>query len=333
MYKLTKKLVQKSNEAFLISLEVFNKPTFNFRTESFSLLYTNAWELLLKAHIYQENKGKKLSIFRKKKRNAKRESINIDECLNKVFLDNLDPVRRNIEFISEIRNEAAHLIIQELDPYFSRAFQAGITNYVKFLYDWFKVDINKRLNPGLLSLISDKDKIPELTILKSKYNKEDFNTIVGWVEKFKELEKLGQQATLSIRHTIAIVKNPKRADMVISSGSVGEKTAVVLEKTKEPDVTHPFNRSSAILEIKKRLPKTSKFNEHNFESYAYVKKYKKSNNDYFYKGKYSGAGQYSQKFIDELVQAINKNPKNLQNWRTQYAQYLSTRRRKTNLTS
>lgn len=328
MYKLTKKLAQKSNEAFLISLEVFNKPTINYRTESFSLLYTNAWELLLKAYIYQINKGKKLSIFKKKKRNAKRESISLDDCLNKVFLNNLDPVRKNIEFVSEIRNEAAHLIIQELDPYFSRAFQAGITNYVKYLFKWFSIDINDRLNPGLLSLISDKDNLPELTILKSKYNKEDFNTIISWIEKFKKLEKLGEQASLSIQHTIAIVKNPKKADVIISSGQIGFKEAVVIEKTKDPDITHPYNRKNAILKIRGRLPNNLRFNEYDFESYVFIKKYKISNNVYFYKGKYSGAGQYSERFINEFIQAINKEQENLNNWRKQYQQYLAAKKGK-----
>ena len=320
-YKLSRKLVLKSNDAFLLSLELYNKPTISYRAESFSLLFSNAWELLLKARLFEQNRGKKLSIFRKKKRNQKRESISLDECLDVVFPKNNDPVKRNIEYISEIRNEAAHLIVQELDPYFSRVFQTGVTNYVSYLFNWFGIDINEKLNPGLVSLISDKDKVPELKILKTRYNKEDFKSIVEWVKKFKELEKLGDQATISIQYSIAIVKNPKKADFVISSGQTGQKTALIIEKFKDPDKSHPFNRRDAIVEIKKRIPKNIKFNEYDFESYVFVTGYKKSNNEYFYKGKYSGAGQYSQKFIDEFLEAIGKNTKTLKQWRSQYRQH------------
>jgi hypothetical protein len=321
-YKLVKKLLLKSNDSFLLSLELYNKPTISYRAESFSLLFSNAWELLLKAYLLQKSDNKKLSIFRKKKRNQKRESISLDECLIKIFPNRNDPVRKNIEYISEIRNEAAHLIIAELDPYFSRVFQTGVVNYVRFLHEWFLIDINDRLNPGLVSLISDKNKIVEINLLRAKHNKEDFRSIMEWITKFKELEKLGEQATISIQHTIAIVKNPNKADYIISSGKQKGKVALIIEKYKDPDKSHPFNRKNAIIEIKKRLSNI-KFNEYDFESYVFVKGCKKSNNEYYYKGKYSGAGQYSQKFIDEFVTAINKNNKNLKQWRSQYKQHLT----------
>jgi len=46
--RLTKKLLDKSQIAFLLSLELYNKPTISYRTEAFSIFFTNAWELLLK---------------------------------------------------------------------------------------------------------------------------------------------------------------------------------------------------------------------------------------------------------------------------------------------
>jgi len=104
MRRLTKSLLKKSQGTFLLSLEVFNKPTIEYRTESFSILFTNAWELLLKAYLFQTSGGQKISISRRKKKNQKRESLKIDECLRKVFSNDKNPIRRNIEYISEIRN-------------------------------------------------------------------------------------------------------------------------------------------------------------------------------------------------------------------------------------
>lgn len=325
--RLSRDLVKKSRDAFMLALELYNKPTINYRVESFSILFSNSWELLLKAYIFQKNKGKKLSIYRKKERNKKRESISLDDCLNKVFENINNPVRRNIEYISEIRNEASHLIINELDPYFSRVFQPGVINYVKYLKDWFGIDINENLNPGLISLISDKDKISDLTILKGKYNKEDLGSIYAWIDKFNQLSHLGNQAAMSINYTIAIVKNSKKADFVISTGKDGNNEAVIIEKTKNPDITHPFNQRLAVVEVKKRIPKGMKFSTYDFQSFVFVNGYRKSdNNDFYFKGKLAGISQYSQQVIDQLAEGINKDVNNLKRWRKQYKQHLNDKR-------
>lgn len=326
-YKLSKNLVGKSKNAFMLALELYNKPTIGYRAESFSILFSNAWELLLKAYIFKAEKGRRLSIFRKKQKNKRRESISLDECLNRVFENANNPVKRNIIYISDIRNEASHLIVKELDPYFSRVFQAGVINYIKFLSKWFGVDLNEDLNPGLVSLISDKDQIADSKNLRLKYNKADLKDILNWVDRFNKLSSLGVEATLSIKHTIAIVRNTKKADIVISSGKGNEQNAVIIEKTKNPDVTHPFTQSSAITQINKRIPKEMRFTTYNFQSFIFVHGYKKSNNDYFYKSKLSNTSQYSQKLIDEIVESINKDINNLKRWGKQYRQYLRSRKK------
>ena len=51
-------LLEKSVHAALSAIEIYNKPDFKYREESFSILMVNAWELLLKARILQRNKNK-----------------------------------------------------------------------------------------------------------------------------------------------------------------------------------------------------------------------------------------------------------------------------------
>src|SRR5689334_10407400 len=50
-------LVDKAVDACLAAMEIYNKPDFRYREEAFSILMLNAWELLLKARVIQENKG------------------------------------------------------------------------------------------------------------------------------------------------------------------------------------------------------------------------------------------------------------------------------------
>src|SRR5712692_10009936 len=46
---LSNDLAEKSVQAAISAIEVYNKPNFSYREEAFSLLMVNAWELLLKA--------------------------------------------------------------------------------------------------------------------------------------------------------------------------------------------------------------------------------------------------------------------------------------------
>ena len=44
-------LVDKSIGSMLSAIEIYNKPDFKYREETFSILAINSWELLLKARI------------------------------------------------------------------------------------------------------------------------------------------------------------------------------------------------------------------------------------------------------------------------------------------
>ena len=54
-------LLNKSEEAYLMSIEIINKPTINYRTEGFCFFICNAWELLLKAYLI--NKAKDINVI------------------------------------------------------------------------------------------------------------------------------------------------------------------------------------------------------------------------------------------------------------------------------
>ena len=59
--KYVNALLNKSEEAYLMAIEIINKPTINYRTEGFCFFICNAWELLLKAYLI--NKAKDINII------------------------------------------------------------------------------------------------------------------------------------------------------------------------------------------------------------------------------------------------------------------------------
>jgi len=61
--KTYQSLLDKSINSMLSAIEIYNKPDFKYREETFSILAINAWELLLKARLLQKSSYKMTSIY------------------------------------------------------------------------------------------------------------------------------------------------------------------------------------------------------------------------------------------------------------------------------
>lgn len=236
--KLSRQLVEKSENAFLLALEIYNKPTVHYRLESFCILYINSWELLLKAKIIENNKDTK-SIF--VKGTKKKDTITFTEALGQVFTNVKDPVRVNLEHINELRNTSSHLIIPEYENIYAGLFQQGVLNYTKTLLEWFEKTID--ITPRLLTLTFDyhPENVTKLTI-KDKYNQlisAAFDTQQKNI--LKTLKSMPEGYSIPINSTLALVKNPKKADIVFSQGKIGKELGYV-EVPKDSSITHPYLR-------------------------------------------------------------------------------------------
>lgn len=198
-------------------------------------------------------------------------------------------------------------------------------NYFEYIEKWFGISLSEKLKPGFISLISDKEALENVSVLKKRFNKEDRQSIGLWIEKFKELEKLGGKATIPITYSVTIVRNSKKADIVLSKGKEGTQ-AVILGKYRDPNQTHPYRRKDAMAQILKRLKSIIQFNTYDFDAYCFANGIKKSDkNDYYWKPKYY-PGQYSQKLIDGIVASLNSKPGLREKLRKQYSEHIRWRR-------
>ena len=102
------RLLEKSSEAFVLAIELYNRPSIKYRVEGFSFFICNAWELMLKAKLikdrgldavyYKDNQGR---------------TITLDRCIAAVFTNSKDPLRRNLEDIVRLRNTSTHFIVED----------------------------------------------------------------------------------------------------------------------------------------------------------------------------------------------------------------------------
>ncbi|MSE05952.1 DUF3644 domain-containing protein, partial [Lactobacillus salivarius] len=135
MENLSKKLVDKSVEAFIMGLEIYNKPTIRYRVEGFSFFICNAWELMLKAYLI--NKEGESAIYFKDKPDR---TLSLENVLKKVFTNKHDPIRLNIERIIVLRNTSTHFITEDYEMIYAPRFQAAVINFNEKLIEFHNID-------------------------------------------------------------------------------------------------------------------------------------------------------------------------------------------------
>jgi len=133
------KLIEKSREAALSAVQVYNNPLTRFKTESFIVLFNIAWIYLL--HAYYKSKHidyRYYEIKNIRKRYLRNPDGTIKywdlmQCLN----DNNCPLDEhtinNLKFLIGLRNEIVHRSASELDSYMSARYQACALNYNHYL--------------------------------------------------------------------------------------------------------------------------------------------------------------------------------------------------------
>ncbi len=148
MRAVYKELVDNSLAAALSAIEIYNKPNFLYRNETFVILIINAWELLFKAKILKDNNHKKTSIYIKQSngrykisRTGNYMTIEIRGAMNKIEINSL--VKENIENLLEIRDTAIHFYNKKSISYTIFSLGAAtLQNYQKLIKKWFNQDLS-----------------------------------------------------------------------------------------------------------------------------------------------------------------------------------------------
>lgn len=136
-------LVEKSREAALCAIRVFNDPHVCFKSETFIVLMTIAWTYLLHAHFhrqgieyrYFEQRGKR-RVFDRTKHGAYK-YWELERCLKEKSCP-IDPdSSNNLRFLIGLRHEIEHQMTRSLDNYLSGRYQACAVNYNDYLKKLF----------------------------------------------------------------------------------------------------------------------------------------------------------------------------------------------------
>ena len=299
-------LLNKFEEAYLMSMEIINKPTINYRTEGFCFFICNAWELLLKAYLI--DKSKDINVISYKDDLSR--TIGLDECVDRVFTSTTDKTKANISFVRNIRNKSTHLILPDFDFLLAPVFQRCLTNYNKFFKKQFPdYNLNEKITPYIA--------------LVNPGNSKDISSLILNPANLILFDKLKNELATdeNLSQTLKLIATKKESDADLKYTFVKDERekARIINVPKDIDKTHPYKTNEIIKKISETVELTLGPN-HGFTSNKFQNICKKNgiknNQDYCYQFKYytTNINLYSDLAIEYIsqiyIEEFKKNKNN-----------------------
>lgn len=311
--KIEDKLLNKSKEAFILAVEIYNKPTITYRVESFAFFICNAWELMLKSYLIKNN-GES-NIYYKNKPDR---SISLSDCIKRVFTNDKDPLRLNLEKIIELRDTSTHYITEEYEMLYIPLFQACIFNFVEKMQKFHNFDMSTLISQNFLTLTVSMHSFNE-TEIRAKYPEQIAEKLLNTNSNLLPLITNNNDGfAIKIEHYHYLTKDKNKATELVSIDNLADTKVKIIKELKNPNLTHKYTMKKVNQEVNKRLKKLEitniNFNQYHFQLFCNYYDIK-SNEKFCFINTISEIPtySYSMQAIDFIVEEIKKDPNNIIN--------------------
>ncbi len=297
--ELARALAARSRDNMILALELYNRPSLKNRIDGFALLFCASWEQLLKAEIVEE-RGEEI-IFRKKKAGRPRETISLREAATE-RLDSSSLIKKNLDYITGLRDKAAHLLMPEVRSTLGNLFQAGVLNYAsrfcEFTGDAFVED-----TAGLVSLVGMGDPPPTAVLMRA------YGDVTG-VEIGELLAKMrddiAQTANpafaFSVEHKLVITKKVEEGDIHLTSAAAGEASGIVIEREVPTEKAYPYRAGTFCPEVVQRTGQP--FNTYDLNAVCLKEGWTGANNEFHKLLGITNTRLYSERALEWVVQKL-----------------------------
>src|SRR5574344_125235 len=317
MDNLIERLLKKSQEAFILAVEIYNKPTIRYRVEGFVFFICNAWELMLKAHLIK-TKGENSIYYKDNPERTK----NLENCIKLVFTNENDPLRQNLEKIIELRNTSTHFITEEYEMVYVPLFQSCLFNFNEKMQKFHNIDVTDLISLNFLNLVVKEKSLDENEI-KAKYSDKIAQKLIGYTANLsKMIEDNNSNFAIRIEHHYYLTKDKDKATDVVAVDKNSKNVTQIIKELKDPNETHKYTAKKLYKQVNLQLKKLNielkykgevkNFNQHHFD--LFCKYYSiKSNEKLCFVQKQSTKPYYfySQQAIDFIIDEIKKDPENI----------------------
>ena len=249
MGNLPEKLISKSIEAFIMGLEVYNKPTIRYRVEGFAFFICNAWELMLKAKLIKD-KGEQSIYFK----NKPDRTIDLNFAIRLVFTNDKDPLRKNLERIISLRNVSTHFITDDYERIYAPLFQACVSNYSNKLLEFHGEDITDKIPQNFLTLSLSLTELTDQEI-QAKYSPEIAQKFILQRNDLAvtEQELSNPKFSIEIGQNLYITKDRNKADFFVAVDRNADAKGTIIKEIRDPQNTHNYSFSNLVDAVDKRI--------------------------------------------------------------------------------
>lgn len=265
------RFVDKAEAAMTAAIEIYNKPSFAYREETFAILALNALELLMKGRIIQKRGGKAKSVwvmeqrktasgavsrkmYFKRNRAGTPMSISLVQCLTDLegMKDLAAAVKSNVFALMSIRDNSVHFITAS--PLLIKQIQeiaaASVKNFVTLARDWFRRDMTGSMHLMLpLSFIAGSTD-PESVIVS-----ENEESLIKYLKSLAEREAEDKESPFfaAIRLEVKIEKSslPSASKVVFTNSPDAVKVHVTDEDRLKP---YPWTHGQLCARLRTRYP-------------------------------------------------------------------------------
>lgn len=311
MIEISEKLLDKSKEAFIMAIEIYNKPSIKYRVEGFSFFICNAWELMLKSYMIKKFGDDSIHY----KDNPTR-TIAFENCIKKVFTNDKDPLRKNLEKIIELRNTSTHFVIEEYEMVYIPLFQAAVFNFIEKMQIFHNIDMTEIIPQNFLTLTVSYSSF-NVDEIRAKYPKEIAEKLIGKNEMLIPIiNENNSHFAIRVDHHYYITKNKDEASVIIGIDNIKSTEKVkIVKQLQDPNDIYKYTAKKCWFEINRRLEKLKiniSFNKYHFNLFCDYYGIKE-NEKLCYVSRMFSRPQYSYSLqtIDFIVDEIKKDPENI----------------------
>ncbi|TRZ53067.1 DUF3644 domain-containing protein [bacterium] len=236
---IKKELLEKSWEAALAAVQIFNNPSITFKSEIYIVLMHIAWTYLLHAYYREKDIDYRYLETANKRQKFKRTTYGaykrweLGHCINSEKCPLDEDTKNNLRFIIELRHEIEHQMTTRIDDRVSAKFQATCLNYNHYMKSLFgeQYAIDKHLSFSLQFCSIGEEQIESL---------KDHKNLPGNISKFimRFDETLSEQEYNSHRFAYRMIFVPKIVNRKGQSDQVIEFVRADSELAKQVNIQY-----------------------------------------------------------------------------------------------
>ena len=305
-------LIQKSREAALSAVQIYNNPTTTFKTESFIVLFVIAWVYLL--HAYYRSKKvdyRYFEVVNGRKRyeyaNGERRYWDLTKCISvpDCLLDK--HTVNNLKFLIGLRNQIEHRKAVGLDSYLSARYQACALNYNHYLKTLHgeRYSLDKKLALSLQFAELDYSQAQVIKDREQQIPQYVRSYIADFEKDLTEEEIKSERFSYRLLFTKVTAKRIGQADRVIEFLSPNDPLAKDIQKeywVKEDREKPKYSPSQVIEKIQAAGFKSFRMHQHTL----FWQKHDGKNPDKGFGAKIVKTWYWYQSWIDFIISELSK---------------------------